>query len=441
MKNIAIIGAGIAGISTAIYLSEFNCEITLFEKKSFLGGRSYSFIDKISNEELNYGEHLLSESYSLFLGILRVLGTDNNLIKQKSLRVPFISGASSYILDCSRFRGKLGLVYGILSLKDISLISKIKTLQLIRNLASGAIEITNMSCSEMLNNFKIPNDIIYKFWEPLIYAVLNLNPSEAAATLLAKVFELSLNESGKSGLIFPSVGLSALIEPFKEYAKKMNCSILLNAEVKQIIFKNGFASGIRTVLGEEYEFDAVVFAANPELMPKLWTDASIEYLEFLNALEYSTIICVHLWLDEEISELDFAAMLGTQSQWIFNMRKYRFVDDAAVAKYPHHYSIIISGANHLDHISNDEIIKIVFDDILSLFPKFQEAKILHKQVMKIKKSTIKITPFINKLRPETKTSIPNLFLAGDWTQTMLPATIEGACQSALNVKAEILKLI
>jgi zeta-carotene desaturase len=133
-----------------------------------------------------------------------------------------------------------------------------------------------------------------------------------------------------------------------------------------------------------------------------------------------------VWLDREVTDSAFVGFIGTQTQWMFNKRR---IFEQHGERHPGYLSFVISGARKLVDGSNSELLDLVINDLHTMIPAARNAKLVKALVLKEKHATMAPDPLSDLSRPETVTPIPNLFLAGDWIQTGLPATIESAVVS------------
>ena len=142
----------------------------------------------------------------------------------------------------------------------------------------------------------------------------------------------------------------------------------------------------------------------------------------------SPIISIHLWLDREIINLDFAALVGTRIQWLFNKSEL-LNEKNKMRDYRQYLSFVISGAEEFIKLNKKQLVEIAMEDLRRVLLKTREAKVIHSLVIKEKRATFLPLPGLEAMRPDTRTKYDNLFLAGDWTATGFPATIEGAVMS------------
>lgn len=443
-KKVIIIGCGVAGISAAIELAQLGYEVEIFESKNIPGGRVYSIFDDFTGEEHDNGQHLLSGAYYQFLKILKLLGTDNLIKKQKNLKVTFsYPDGERDILDGSPFSGRFGLLFGLLKLKKISLKSKYRILIIFINLFFNKLIAKNLTVRELLLEKGQTDEAIQRFWEPLALATLNSSVDSAPALLLIEVLKRAFfSEKEASRLIIPSVSLNALLAPFPQWFSQKGGKIHFGESVKKMIINDNKAVAIETKSGEQFFADYFISTVQPNSLLRILSNSEIDNTEFekLKNFEHSTIISIYLWLDRELKGIDFSALIGTKTQWLFNRREILIGTYPQKSKFKGHIALTISAADDLSDEDRDKLADLCFEEVKRCFPELKEAKILHKIVLKDKFATVKLTRENNHLRPKTKTSLINFFLAGDWTDTNLPATIEGAAVSGKNASEVIKRL-
>lgn len=436
-KKVIIIGCGVAGISAAIELIQAGFDVEIFESKNFPGGRVYSVFDEIANEEHDNGQHLISGAYSHFLKILKVLGTDNLVKKQLNLRVAFsYSNGEKDILDGSPFKGKIGLLAGLLKLKKISLKSKFHITTFFSKLQFNKLEYKDKTVRELLIKNHQTGEAIQRFWEPLALATLNSSIDNAPAELLIEVLKKAFfSDKETSNLIFPNVGLSSLLAPFTQWFSEKGGKIHFGQSVKKLIIKEDKVEGIETKIGDIYYADYFISTVQPNSLLKVISNSETDITKFnyLKNFDFSTIISIYLWLDISLKGIDFSAMIGTKTQWLFNRREILNELSNTNKNFKGHLALTISAGNDLSNEDSKKLAEFCFDEVKSCFPELKEAKILHKKVIKDKFATVRLTQKNLKFRPKPETYLKNFFLAGDWTDTNLPATIEGAALSGRNV--------
>lgn len=434
MKKVIILGAGVAGISTAVNLADKNISLKVFEASSKPGGRAMSLVDKKSGDIIDNGQHILIGAYKEFLKICQELGAMKYL-KKMPMKVKFIfPDKSRVVLNPEILPGKLGMLAGLLNM-NISWKSKKNALKFLIKLNISKDDYLGISSYDFLKKFKQTDELINILWEPLVVATLNASLRESDASLLAAVIRQGLLPGPKASRIyFPYYGFNKIYDLFNKYLKKHKAEIHFKSSVKELVIENGKAKGVILSNGETHYADYIISAMPAKRLKAVLGENLLPELRYINNYEYTPIVSLYLWYDREIMEEEFVALLETQAQWIF---KYKNPDN----KHQNIYSIVISNAENLLDFSSEEILNICLEEIERVLPIAKEAKLESWRLFRDKKATISPAPAIQFIRPHTKCSIENLYLAGDWTQTYLPATIEGAARSGKAAADEIMKLL
>ncbi|MCL5992461.1 MAG: hydroxysqualene dehydroxylase HpnE [Bacteroidetes bacterium] len=430
-KKVIIIGAGIAGISSAIELAQKGVEVTVIERRAISGGRMYSFRDNDTGELIDNGQHVMAGAYENFFNILKTLNTLHLVEFQKSLKIPFIDKDGNHShLDSSAFPGKAGFIYGLLKFSGVSFNSKIATIKLIGNILNDKVETNDLTVSQLLNVNNISKDISERFWVPLCLAVMNLNINDAAALLLANVLKRLFQKGKASGLVFSKVPLTDLILPFENWLLNNDGNVRYKSSVIKLQIEDNKIS-VLLDNNEVLSADAVISAIPYHSFMKILPDKYNDYLFFKTLKDYksSSIISMYLWLDKNLSNANFTGMFGTKTQWVFNRRKICESEKTINEKYPGHLTLTISGANDILDIEKENLVNECFNEVKTAFKS--DAKLLAWKVIKEKKATFIANPDMEEKRLSQQSPIENLFIAGDWTATGLPATLEGAAFSGV----------
>jgi len=432
--RVAIIGAGVSGIAAAVSLydskSSRKFAVTIFESRRTAGGRTRSFIDSETGDTIDNGQHLLMGCYTSTLKYLRTVGAEHLLLKQDSLSLPFVipdEGRISNVKLPEHIPVPFTLLYAILH-SDL--------LHTYEKLAAGRFglgmmmfrydkKMAHASCAELFRYTHQPLGLIKKLWEPIVVGVMNLPIAEASAQVFLHTMRLIFLQDKKfSSILFPKIGLSdVLINPALDYLKKKNCEIKYGQSIKSVKSGNGLVY-VETDEGRNV-FDALIFAGN-------YHDAHFlpaEIAQTIPIVEYSPIVNAYFWVDKKIIGLPICGFVGTTLQWCFTK--------------PTHFSeellaCTVSAAHVLVEKDNEEITKILWQDIKRSFPETQ-AKLLRSVIIKEKRATPILNDELQTHRPQTRTAIPNIFLAGDLVQNGLPMTIEGAVGNGQKASEAILK--
>jgi squalene-associated FAD-dependent desaturase len=471
-RHCIIIGAGFAGSAAAVRLVQSGWRVTLLDARIKAGGRVYSFEDRETGEVIDNGQHLLMGCYHATLRLLDALGTRGLVRPQEAMRVEFIEPMPDDILpprravlDAGRLPGKAGMALGIFGLQGLSLRDKWAALRFAARLQLGLVQAgqrNSETTGELLRRYGQTDALITRLWEPVILATLNTTPHEAAASLFVEVLRQAFfSDREASRLLLPSVGLDAVLKPLSDWLEQrggrfihgtaaiihyseMNDS---KADERTKEKETGMlhASGITTSAGEFIQADCVISAVPPRALAKLLTAeaqthrALVPLVTTLEQFTFSPIISAYLWFDRSFMNSPFVALLGTPTQWVFNRRAMCDAPEHVVERFAGHVSTTVSAGNNLINASNEAIIQQCLRDIHAAFPQARTAKLLRGRVIKEKLATPLITPSVESIRPPATTPIANFFLAGDWTATKLPATIESASQSGEAAADAVLK--
>lgn len=433
-NDVTIVGAGVAGISAANQLLKKGYSVTLVEQRNTPGGRINSFLDQKSGDIIDNGQHLLMGAYTEFLSLLTDLETSHHLKFFEKIDLRLISKSQVYHLF-SNSTGKVNFAFSVLNLKNVSIKDKLSIFYLFASLQfQNPKDFIGINCHSYLKKYKQSDFLIKLFWEPLILATLNNNSENAPASLLITVMKKAfLSDKKSSQMILSDVGLSELIEPITNKINK-NGIYLGGNKLTSIEYENGMLKSITANNETKIKSKYYILALQANEIAKFFPIEN-DFKRNLTKFEYSPIVSVYLWFESGKFDFDFAAFIESETQWIFNRRNFIKNDNP---KHCNHITLLISSAYNLIDKSNNEILQVVLSDLFDRFPEYKEIKLEHFRVIKEKFATLKISSEVEEIRPTNKTEISNLFIAGDWTDTKLPATIESAAISGKRAAEMIL---
>lgn len=415
MNKVLIIGGGFAGLSAAVHLSSHGYSVKVFESSPKLGGRAYSFRDTVTGDIIDNGQHIMMGCYTETLAFLKTIDSIQNISIQKKLKVIFTDKHKGNLsLAAIKTVYPLDLLLGILNYRALSLRERIGVLKLYTRLIfTSGKKLNSLSVKEWLINEGQSINSIKSFWEIIAVGALNCSTQKASAFLFAHILkEMFLKGSKAASIIIPGTGLTEMYcNAASDYIRSNGGDICLSSPVTKIKLKDNKVSGVVVNNSEYQDFDwlisAVPFFAVNKFLPESIVDVS--------HLKPSAILSVHLWIKNNPFTEKFYGLINSEIHWIFNHTNY--------------ITIVISDADRYMQMSREDIFRIVVNEINSFFSYFDEAQITNYKIIKEKRATfIPDKEIINK-RPDPKTRLSNLFLAGDYTNTGLPATIEGAVKS------------
>ncbi len=417
MGKVLIIGGGFAGISAAVFLSKSNHKITLLEASPKLGGRAYSFFVKSRNEYVDNGQHILMGCYRHTLTFLSEIGAVEKLYFQKSLFLNLIenNGKTLTLGSNSRFY-PFNLINALLSFPRFNYMDKISLLKFFVKLPFlSKDKLSGLSVEKWLTETKQTVNAKKYFWDLLIVGALNTNPSKASAEIFLEILrEMFLHGNKATTIIIPETDLSNLYcTNAEEYLKNKGGIILKSEKVIEFITKQNKIVEVLTNKGNLTEFDYVVSAIPLNALRKI-KNSGLSGLRD-NEPEYSSILSVHLWIENFDFEKKFYGFIDSDIHWLFNHGK--------------HITLVTSNAGNLMSLTNNEILKKVVNEVSNYFPGFNMKNVTDSQIIKEKRATFVPSSSFEKRRKKIISPYSNLIFAGDWTNTGLPSTIESAVKS------------
>ncbi|MBI3189145.1 MAG: oleate hydratase [Ignavibacteriales bacterium] len=454
--EVIIIGGGLSGLAAAVELASHGAQVTLFEQSPKLGGRCYSFIDEKTGDVVDNGQHVLVGAYHNTLRYLEMIGTRSLLKEQNKLSLPFFHPQKGFhTFSVSSLPKPFHLTTGMLKFSLLSFWERKRLLNVGLDLQQWNQKkeelLAHLTIDEWLTSLNQSEEAKKCFWNPISISVMNELPERASALLFARSLRSTfLGKKSVSAMLIPTVGQTELYAtPAEEFLKQHKAKIHLNSPVEKIICKDGKAIGLE-VGGKFIKAGHIICAVPYFALPGLLPDdvKRIEPFTHIDKIKSSPIVSIHLWFEKEFIEEDFVGLVRMKLQWIFNRRK--IIGSSANSWSPpagglQLISAVISGAHEEVKLSKDELVSLALNDINKIFTetgnrkqKTENRKLLHSIVIKEKRATFSPTNENERFRPNTISQIDNLFLAGDWTNTGLPATIEGAVMSGFEAGRTVL---
>ena len=433
--DVVIIGAGVAGLSAAVRLTRDGARVLVLEARSRLGGRATAFADRETGELVDNGQHVLMGCYTDTFAFLREIGADRHVALQSNLQVTMIDRAGRRSrLACPALPPPMHLLAGVMDWDALGWGDRLSVLRMAgplkiarRALEPGASELA-ASPGETVERWLIHNGqsarLREMLWEPLALAALNQPINEAAAPPFARVLaEMFGADPGAAAIALPTKPLHQMYaEPARLYIEARGGSVRTGASAKIHIADDG----VLTVdaAGERWTAGAVISAVPWFALPDL-IEGSVPALEptldRARRMVSSPIVTVNIWFDRPVLDEPFLGLPGREMQWVFDKRMV-FGGEAS------HLSIVSSGASPLVHLTNDALIARTHQELLDAIPAARPAKLVRATVIREPRATFSLAPG-QPARPGTETPIRGFFLAGDWIDTGLPATIESAVRS------------
>jgi squalene-associated FAD-dependent desaturase len=375
---------------------------------------------------------------------LTLIGTDHLALLQPALQINFLCPTQNCNrLACARIPAPFNLLAGLLGFTAIPFKDRVKMLLVAKEIMNTSpekeLELDRTTVEEWLSGLG-QSDINKKYlWDVITIGALNNNPKNVSALMLFRVLRAAfLGKKENASLIIPCVGLSELfVNPALQFIKAHGGEIHTGVGVKSMKFEGPHVQSVKTSEGKELQaqsfISAVPWYSFEEMLSASYDKSRHAGKNKLDShrsdiFKSSPIVSIHLWLDREITHLDFAALLETRIQWLFNKSKL-LKEKKAFTADRQYLSLVISGAEEFVGLNKKQLVELTMEDVRRVLPQARNAKLIHSLVIKEKRATFLPSPGIEALRPKARTIYDNLFLAGDWTATGYPATIEGAVMS------------
>lgn len=409
MGTIHVIGAGLAGLSCALRASLAGRKVAVYEAAGHAGGRCRSFHDESLDCVIDNGSHMLMGANEATQTYLADIGSEDKIREISPAAFPFVDIKSGQRWRVQPGNGPLPfwLLSGSRRVAGSSLGDYASVVRLAR---AGPLD----TVAECVGT----DSILYeRLWVPICRAVLNTDPKEGSAQLLWKMVSMTImkGEAASRPLFFHEGLAPALIDPAVEMLGKLGVEVRLKARLKAVGWSNyqlnalHFAEGVLKV-GPE---DIVVLAVPPDICRQLWPHAT-------TPTESRPIVNVHFRLDRRPDmpwDTPILGLINAEAEWLF-------LRDNIL-------SVTVSAAENLVDAQNIEIANRLWHEAATALG-LKEGRLPPWRVIKEKRATFAQTPQQLGLRPGPDTDLRNLFLAGDWTATGLPATIESSIRSGYN---------
>jgi len=429
LSKVVIIGGGFGGLSAGVRLAEAGIEVELLERRGHLGGRAYSFVDPATGDVVDNGQHLFMGCYYETISFLRKIGCLDRLKFQSSPRVDFLDKDNGYCsFRCPDLPAPLHALAGLMRLQGLTISDKLKSLNvgraIRRNGNSGA---EGLTVSDWLDRLGQSDRIKQRFWYPMIIATLNQDPNTASARMMKSVLHHAFGSGVEGSRIGISrVGLSELYtDEARRFIEQHGGSVRLSAEVKHLTNEGTRLCGVTLrdgqVVGGDFFISAVPPAALAGILPMTLRAGKLKNISLLDS---SPIVSINLWLDRPVLEREFVGLLGTRTQWAFNKDMI-----LRSANKSNQVALVISAARGFVGWSKELLVEMAMSELNELLPESRAARVVRSVVVKEREATLSHTVESDLLRPGLHTSLSNFFLAGDWVDTGLPATIESAVKS------------
>lgn len=434
--DVVVIGAGFAGLSAAVRLTKRGAKVLVLEARSRLGGRATAFADRETGELVDNGQHVLLGCYTATLAFLSDIGAMDHVTVQRQLSVTMIDREGRHSrLVCPALPSPLHLLAGVLEWEALGWRDRLSILRMNGPLHHPPLPEETVEAWLIRNGQR--SRLREMLWEPLALAALNQSIADATAAPFARVLkEMFGPDPQAAAIILPAKPLHQMYaEPARTFIERAGGTVRTGAPAAVAVT----ATGAVVEAGDERWTPRAVVSA----VPWFALDGLIvgdrgplrDVLAHAAEMKSSPIVTVNLWFDRVVmpgdpgNDLAFVGLPGRDMQWVFDKRLV-FGGNAS------HLSLVSSGASPLIAKTNAELVAAAHAELSDAMPAVRAARLVRSTVVREPRATFSLAPG-QPARPDTLTRVPGLFLAGDWIDTGLPATIESAVRSGHRAAALI----
>jgi len=428
--DVIVVGAGWAGLAAAVDLARSGLGVRVLESSSIPGGRARSFMDRVTGETLDNGQHLMLGCYRETLDLVRTLGTHHLLTASREPIPLFLDGGERASIRSVKLPGPLHMLPSLADMRHLSVRDRLRMGRAAAVVALAGLgdarRLDSMSASDWLEGPAGQSARAMKmFWDPLVTAMLNEEPRRASATMLVVVLREGLLAGHEpSRPLLPTVGLGDLVaRPAVRAIQDHGGDVLMRTRVRGIRTRGGQATAVCTSRGD-MEADAFVLAVPSWRIAGILDGAGVSHAVLeADRLEPSPIVTVFLRYRRPILDEPVAGLLGGRFHWLFDRNDI----EPGPPRGTWSYSAVASAATGLVDDTSRDIADAAAGEIATRIPAARRSLVVGARVVKDRRATFRPAPGTAALRPGPDASgLGNLFLAGDWTDTGLPATLEGA---------------
>jgi zeta-carotene desaturase len=425
-SRVAVVGGGLAGLAAGCALAGSGFRVTLFERRPYLGGRASSYEHPGTAEVVDNCQHVLLGCCTNLIQFYERLGVESKIRWYD--RLTFLEpGGRASVIAPSKLPAPLHNAPAFLRAACLNLSDKLSIAVAMAALAPATPRESGASFLTWLHRHGQTRQAIERFWKPILVSALNEDLDRMSVPYAARVVRESFLKSAAAGRMgVPTVPLTELYSVAGDYIAAHGGEIHFRCVAES--FRAEIDKVKLLVSGEETSFDFVLFAVPFDILSRILpqTSAADTLRQVLAQFETSPITGIHLWFDRQITDLDHAVLLDRTIQWMFHKSKLLGRNENGSGSY---VELVVSSSKTLVEKSRAEIIELALTELREFFPAARYANPVKSTVIKEVHATYSPRPGVDVYRPRPQTVWPRVFLAGDWTATGWPATMEGAVRS------------
>jgi zeta-carotene desaturase len=435
-RSVTVIGGGVAGMSAACALAEAGLRVQLVERRGYLGGRASSYLHPGVNEVIDNCQHVIFRCCTNILGFYSRIGVAERIHWTSEMTMIEPGGRRSALgpsgLGPITLPAPLHGAPSFLFAKVFSFQDKVALARAMRAMMRPeAMEDTGESLGDWLRRHKQTEGALNRFWRLTIASALNADLDSISVPYATKIIrEGFLNSAPGGSMGMSSVPLSQLYDGALEFLETRGSSVLLNTNVEAPAWDEETSQWTLSTrngpLISDFLVLALPFEATSKLLQHMPPDDGAEALAAqLGRHQHWPICSVHLWFDREITDLDHAVLLDREIHWMYNksrLQPWRKGNGS-------YLELVVSASREFAKLTREQAIDKAVKELAEFFPAVAAAKLEKAALVKEMRATFGVPPGIDASRPTSVSPWPNCFLAGDWTATGWPSTMESAARS------------
>lgn len=436
--SVAVAGGGLAGLAAACALSNVGFRVTLFEKRPFLGGRASSWEHPGTGEVVDNCQHVLFGCCTNLIEFYHRMGVDQDI--RWFDEMTFIEpGGRASVLRASPLPAPLHTAPSLLRFPFLTTADKLALGRAMVPLMAAEQPDDGRTFQQWLDHHRQTRGAIEHFWKPVLISALSDELDRVSVSSAAQIVRLYMKSPTARHMGVPTVPLTELYNAAGDYVRTRGGVLHFRRPLEAF---SADASQVRLRLRTREDdqqpnpddvFDYLVIALPFDALDRVLPDSpeSAPLKNKITHFETAPITGIHLWFDRQISNLDHAVLLDRTVQWMFHKSRLQPIrtrnqNGTDTGSY---IELVVSSSKTLIDKSRSEIVDLALSELREFFPAAREASLVKSTVIKEVNATYSPRPGIDAHRPGAATSWPRVFLAGDWTATGWPATMEGAVRS------------
>lgn len=439
-----VVGGGLAGMASAVWLAEAGHQVTLLERRGALGGRTIAIPQPEVDDVPDNGQHVFASGYENLFRYLDSVGTRQHVAfpGHMSIRMPGGDVRRSSFAGLDGLRALIGDLPGVKGMDKLR--TAIAQAKLIKQALRQPKDLDSITADEWFKRIGMPDSARRALWDGIVIGLTGDKTDISSAKVPADLLVTGMRQAKKMrtpvSIGYPTVDLDTLFvrSAEKTFARR-GVQVRTRAPVRSIDVDNGKLQGVTLLDGEQLTADAVICAV-PVWKVKGLLDQVPGHEIYYRAVEHLTpvpIVSVNLYLDRSIGMEDWGEILYDGEGVLEQVWDRQKMHGRAPDKN-WFYSTTVSASYELIQKSNQEIIDTQMEMLGRYYPAARAANVVHSHIVRMPYSTFAQRPGTAGVRPPQKTSVKGLAVAGDWTRTDWTTTMEGACQSAARAVDAIL---